>query len=234
MRLLRIGHRGAAGTHPENTMVSFRRALELGAQGIEFDVHRTQDGHLVVIHDLWLHRTTNGQGLVRDHTLAEIQALDAGAWKGSEFAGERVPTLREVIRGTPAQCRLFLELKFGSIHYPGIEGEVLALLREEGALPRTQISSFDHHALKRIHELDPGVEIGMLFDCNLLDPVASARACGARALHPAGFWVTPDLIRQARAAGLAVTVWTVNEPPFIALMKHLGVDGIMSDYPDRI
>lgn len=231
---LRIGHRGAAGTHPENTMVSFRRAMELGVDGVEFDVHRTLDGHLVVIHDPTVDRTTNGTGMVMAMTLDEIRALDAGVTKGAEFAGERVPTLRELIRSTPGELRLFLELKAGSIHYPGIEEDLLAILQEEGAMGRVQVSSFDHHALKRLHDLEPGLPLGMLVSENLLDPVSMALELGCEAIHPRWEWVTKEMVEQAHAAGLKVNTWTVNHPFLVARMKHLGVDGIMSDYPDLL
>jgi glycerophosphoryl diester phosphodiesterase len=231
---LRIGHRGAAGTHPENTMASFRRALELGVDGVEFDVHRTLDGHLVVIHDPWLERTTTGTGMIMSLNLADVQQADAGIKKGQEFAGERVPTLRELIRSTPAELRLFLELKAGSIHYPGIEEDLLRTIREEGAEARVQVSSFDHHALRRLHELTPDLPLGMLCSENLLDPVGMAQATGAEAIHSTWEWATPELVSQAHAAGLKVNVWTVNMPEAIQLMKAYDVDGIMSDYPDRI
>lgn len=233
-RPLRIGHRGAAGTHPENTLASFRQAVALGVDGVEFDVQRTRDGHLVVLHDPTLDRTTNRCGLVRDLTLDEVRRADAGSWKGPQFAGERVPTLREVIRELPASLLLFLELKAGSLHYPGIEEELLRVLDEEGALGRTQVSSFDHQALHRLHRLAPDLPLGMLYTCNLMDPIGMAQAVGAQALHPAFMWVTPDLVVRAHAAGLKVIAWTVNEPSFIQLMKASGVDGIISDFPDRI
>jgi glycerophosphoryl diester phosphodiesterase len=231
---LRIGHRGAAGTYPENTMVSFRRALELGCDGIEFDVHRSADGELVVIHDAMVNRTTNGTGLVMMKSLAELKSLDAGSWKGEQFRGERIPTLREVIHGTPDSFQLFLELKAGSIHYPGIEEELIALLRAERVLHRVQISSFDHHALKRIHDLAPEIPLGVLFAENLLDPCALAQQIGAEALHPTWEWTTPRLVEQAHAAGLKVNVWTVNMPEAIQMMLALGVDGIMTDFPERL
>ena len=231
---LRIGHRGAAGTYPENTLCSFQRAVELGCNGVEFDVHRTSDGHLVVIHDALVNRTTNGSGLVREMTLADLSSLDAGSWKGAQFCGERIPTLQEVIRSTPAGFQLFIELKAGSIHYPGIEADLLRVIKEEGARSRVQISSFDHHALRRIHELDPGMPLGMLFSENLLDPIGMAKAMGATALHPTWEWVTPDLVAQAHAAGLQVNVWTVNLPLAATMMRHAGVDGIMSDFPERL
>lgn len=231
---LRIGHRGAAGTHPENTLVSFARAVELGCDGIEFDVHRTKDGHLVVIHDPTLNRTTNGTGWVREHTLADIKKLDAGKWKHAKYVGERVPTLAEVIDQTPKSLKLFIELKAGSIHYPGIEADLVQALISEGAVERTQISSFDHHALKLIHELAPEMELGMLIADNPVDPVAMASACGATAIHPYYLWVLPQMVMEARAAGMKVNVWNVNDPGPIALLKQLGVDGVMSDYPDRL
>lgn len=231
---LRIGHRGAAGTHPENTMVSFRRALELGVDGIEFDVQRTRDGHLVVIHDGMVDRTTNGSGLVMSFTLEELKALDAGSLKGAQFAGEPIPTLQELIRSTPRELFLFLELKAGSIHYPGIEEELVQQLHQEGALGRVQVSSFDHHALKRVGELDPAIPLGVLYSERLLDPVGMAKAIGAEALHPAWEWITPDFVAAAHEAGLKVNTWTVNHPFAIERLRQFGVDGIMSDYPDRL
>lgn len=229
----RIGHRGAAGTAPENTLASFRRAAALGCDGVEFDLHRTADGHLVVIHDPYLERTTSGRGLVRDTTLAGIRTLDAGGWKGPEFAGERVPTLAEVVRDPALQgLFLYVELKAGSIHYPGIEAQLAGELRALGCTGRVQVSSFDHVALKALRGLDPDLPLGMLYAGNLLDPVGMAQAIGANALHPAWEFVTPDLVRAAHAAGLQVNVWTVNAPEHVARMRACGVDGIMSDFPE--
>lgn len=228
---LRIGHRGAAGTHPENTLVSFRHAVQLGVDGVEFDIHRTADGHLVVIHDPMIDRTTSGKGIVMAMTLQEIQQHDAGSWKGAAFAGERVPTLREVIQATPSTLRLFCELKAGSLHYPGIEEQLLQVLQEEGALGRTQVSSFDHHALRLLKRLAPDLPVGMLFAENLLDPVSLAQALGAEALHPTWEWISPHMVEAAHAAGLKVNAWTANMPLVVQRLKAFGVDGIMSDYP---
>lgn len=232
---LRIGHRGAAGTHPENTLASFRRAVEAGMDGIELDVHRTRDGHLVVIHDPTLDRTTDGTGYVRDLTLDQVRQADAGKWKGDRFAGERVPTLQELFRALPSSLRFFVELKAGSIHYPGIEEDLVRLIRAEGMEGRTEVSSFDHQALLRISRLAPDLELGMLFADNPVNPVRMAQECGARALHPFWQWVTPEMVRSARSAGLRVAVWTVNDPAYISLLRdQLRVDGIMSDFPERL
>lgn len=232
--MLKIGHRGAAGTHPENTLASFRRAAELGCDGVELDIHRTRDGHLVVIHDFSLDRTTTGMGVIRDLTLAEVQAADAGRFRGQQFAGERVPTLGEVLDVLPESMTVFIELKKGSMYYPGIEAELLAFLQQKGALRRVQISSFDHQALRRIHELAPDLPLGMLYGENLLDAVGYAQEVGAQALHPNWEWVTPELLQAAHAAGLQVNTWTVNDPALITQYRAMGVDGMISDFPERL
>ncbi|MFO7172983.1 MAG: glycerophosphodiester phosphodiesterase [Bacillota bacterium] len=232
---MRIGHRGAAGYAPENTLASFRKALELGCDGVELDVHMTRDGHLVVIHDPFLDRTTDRKGLIRDLTLAEVRAADAGGWWGPEFRGERVPTLDEVIELTaPAGTRLFIEMKAGSIHYPGIEAALLEAIRRHRCQDRVQVSSFDHHGLRRLRELAPDLSLGVLYLCHPLDPVGMARAIGANALHPAWYFVTPEVVQAAHAAGLEVYAWDVDRPEAAALMRMAGVDGIIADYPDRI
>lgn len=232
--MLKIGHRGAAGTYPENTLASFRRAAELGCDGVELDIHRTRDGHLVVIHDFFLNSTTTGAGLIRDLTLAEVKAADAGVKKDPQFAGERVPTLEEVLDALPERMTVFIEVKAGSLIYPGIEPDLVALLQQHKATSRVQVSSFDHQALQRVHQLAPDLPLGMLTGDNRLDPVGDARAIGASAIHPLFIWVTPMLIEAAHAAGLQVNAWTINEPPFIAMYRVMGIDGIMSDFPERL
>ncbi len=230
--MLRIGHRGAAAHAPENTVASFRRAVELDADAVEFDVQRTRDGALVVIHDETVDRTTNGSGRVGDLTFGEVRALDAGVWKGREFAGERVPTLEEAIDAVPERIRLFVELKDPAL-YPGIEAQVLGVLGERNALRRAEVSSFDHDALARVRAADADVAIGLLFSRHP-DPVPAARRLRARALHVGSRALTGDLVANAHAAGLAVYVWTVNDPADIAAARALGVDGMFSDHPERL
>lgn len=233
---IRIGHRGAAGTHPENTMSAFRQAVAVGAQGIELDVHLTADRQVVVIHDPFLDRTTDTEARVGDLTLAQIQQVDAGAWKGEPFKGERVPSLVDVFQWAPPGLQLYVELKGGSSVYPGIEELLLELIDAHGVRDRVQFSSFDHDGLSRLRELDSTIPIGMLY--NWLDdnddPVAKALAHKFSALHPSHKLVTPELVAKAHAAGLTVIAWAPNEPADIARMKECGVDGIMSDYPERL
>jgi glycerophosphoryl diester phosphodiesterase len=229
----RIGHRGAAGHAPENTLVSMRLALELGVDGVEFDIHRTKDGVLVVIHDPTVNRTTNGVGAVGELKLAELRQLDAGAWKGTEFAGERIPTLAELVEVVPAPYRLFLEMKAGDDVYPGIEAQVAQFLQERDLVGRTNISSFDHFVLRRMRQLLPTVETGMLYSGRPIDPVAMARACGANAIHANWHWVSTAMVAEAHAAGMRVHVWTPNAKEAIAHCYTLGVDAIITDYPER-
>src|SRR5918911_3997990 len=125
-----VGHRGAMGHCPENTPASFERGLELGADWIELDVHLSRDGALVVIHDETVDRTTNGHGAVRDHTLAELEALDAGSWFGADYAGQRIPTLDEVLTWARRRDTIVdIEIKNAPVYYPGIEAAVVEALR---------------------------------------------------------------------------------------------------------
>jgi glycerophosphoryl diester phosphodiesterase len=231
--MLRIGHRGAAGVAPENTIASFRRAVALGAQAVELDVQRTKDGHLVVMHDDTVDRTTDGIGRVADLTLAQIRRLDAGSWKGTEFAGEHVPTLDEVAEALPPEILLFVEIKGGAARAPGIEEDVLRFIAR-GAGDRVRASSFDHRVLARLRALDRDIGLGALFECLPADPVALAWGCGATALHPSFGYVVPELVAAAHAKGIEVHTWTVNDPDDIARIRAMRVDGIFSDHPDRL
>lgn len=226
-----VAHRGAAAERPENTLAAFRRALEAGADGIECDVQLTRDGEVVVIHDERLERTTDGTGWVRDHTLRELQVLDAGGWFGRRYRGERIPTLHEVLAAAAGRARLInVELKNTRLRYPGLEARVLRLLHRFGVLGTTVVSSFNHASLRRIRDLEPRARIGMLPRA-LRAPVARALRLGAEALHPARTEVTARLVRGAHAAGLRVRVWTVNSAEELRRMRAWGVDAVFTDDP---
>lgn len=232
-----IGHRGASGNYPENTLIAFDAAYEWGAHGIEFDVHRCQDDHLVVIHDSDVSRTTDGYGRVKDLSLVKLQQLDAGSYRGEAFSQERIPTLEEVLSRYTGRIAfdLYLELKSGSLHYPGIEEQLIAtyLALDETQRASVQISSFDHQALFQIKKACPQVRVGLSLDCNVLDPIQMAKAIGAESLNIQWEWVSPTLIDQAHAAELQVIVWTVNTPDVVQILEEMNVDGIITDYPER-
>jgi len=231
-----IAHRGASGQAPENTLAAFRRAVELGARYIETDLHLTRDARLVAIHDPTLDRTTTGQGGVLLHTLEQIRALDAGSWfqanSSESFAGERVPTLDEILEfAAERDIGLFLEIK--SDGGWGIERALAAALRDR-PLAGVVVLSFDASLLDSIHRLNRTLMTGWLCDHPASDLVERAVRLGARQLAPRSDLVTPALVQQAHQEGLQVVAWTVNDPEQMRRLADAKVDGIMSDYPDRL
>lgn len=231
--MLVIAHRGASGHAPENTLAAFRKSLAMGATFIETDLQLSRDARFVAIHDGTVERTTNGQGAVRDLTLAELRRLDAGAWFGSEFAGERIPTLEEVLDfANKHDVVFYLELKPAGAW--GGEHALIGALRESGEIARTVVISFDPAILAAIRKAEPTLMTGLLFDGQIEDPLEKAVEIGARQAVVRGDLVTPVMIGQARRRDLQVVCWTVNYPAHMRMLAAAGVDGIMSDYPDRL
>jgi glycerophosphoryl diester phosphodiesterase len=229
-----VGHRGAMGHCPENTLVSFQRARELGADWIEIDVHLTSDGALVVIHDHTLERTSDGHGLVADHTLADLKQLDAGAWFGAEYVGQRIPSLDEVLEWARQHDTIVdIEIKNGPVYYDGIEEAVVKSLDRCGMAERVIVISFDHHAIRRVKALDARVATGVLYAGRPIDGgVAMARAAHADAVLPNVGFVTRDDVRLAHEAGLAVAPWESSNPEVLERLIAAGVDAIGTNYPD--
>ena len=218
-------------------MAAFQSAVEMGARFIETDLQITRDAVVVAMHDSTLDRTTNGHGQIHAQTLEEIRALDAGAWFDSRgpksFAGERVPTLGEILRFAQEHDVIFyLEIKSGSTW--GVEHVVVATVRDLSAIARVVVISFDASILDSVYRLDETIMTGFLCDHPLDDMVERAVQLGARQLAPRGDLITPALVKRAHNAGLQVVAWTVNEPEQMLRLKSLGVDGIMTDYPDRL
>lgn len=229
-----IGHRGAMGHAPENTMPSFELGWQMGAGLLELGVHVTADDQLAVIHDATLDRTTNGSGWVKDHTIAQIQALDAGGWYGPAFAGGRVPLLGEVIEFARGKIGLAIEVKNGPIFYPRIAELLIAELRRRAFVEEVLVISFDHPVLRQIKDLEPRIATGMLYGCRLHDPVAIARAVGASVLRPRHDYLAPEDVAELHAAGLAVSPWTANDEATMRRLIPLGVDSMGTNYPDLL
>jgi glycerophosphoryl diester phosphodiesterase len=231
--VLVIAHRGASGHAPENTLAAFRKAISQGAVFIETDLQLSRDARFVAIHDNTVNRTTNGQGAVHDLTLAELQGLDAGSWFGSEFAGERIPTLDEILEFSKKHDIVFyLELKPSGSW--GGEHALIGALRESGEIPRTVVISFDAGILESLRKIEPTLMTGVLYDGQIEKPIDRALEVGARQLAVRANLVTPTLLMEARKSDLQVVCWTVNHPAHMRLLIEAGVDGIMSDYPDRL
>jgi glycerophosphoryl diester phosphodiesterase len=231
--MLAIAHRGASGYAPENTFAAFRKALAMGAGFVETDLQLSRDARFVAIHDATVNRTTNGQGAVHDLTLADLRKLDAGSWFGSEFAGERIPTLEEILEFAKKHDVVFyLELKpFGSW---GGEHALISALRESGEIARSVVISFDPGTLAAIRKIEPTLMTGLLFDGRITEPLEKAQEIGARQIAVRGDLVTPRLLKEARSRDLQVVCWTVNHPAHMRLLVEAGVDGLISDYPDRL
>lgn len=229
-----IAHRGASGYAPENTIPSFEKALEMGAEGIELDVHMTRDGELVVIHDHTIDRTSDGSGMIKDFSLDEVRKFDFGSWFSSDFKGVTIPTLKEVFNLLEGWEGLFnIEIKSGPIFYPGIEEKLVAMVKEQKFKGRVIFSSFNHYSLLDIKKADSSMEIGLLYMAGLVSPWDYAKSLGAEALHPLFYNIIPEIIMGCRKNKIELNPFTVDGEKEIEMILRAGVDGIITNYPDR-
>jgi len=228
-----IAHRGASGHAPENTLSAFERAVQLGAGFIETDLHLTRDARFVAIHDLTLERTTNGHGAVRDFTLAELRGLDAGMWYDRKYMGEHIPTLEEVLEFSRKHDVVFyLEVKYDAAW--GMHHALVGALRKAQDAARTIVISFDPGTLDSVRKLDSSIMTGLLIEEANSEIIRSSLDVGARQLCPRSTLVTPDLVAEAHRADLHVATWTVNQAEEMRSVIAAGVDGVMTDFPDRL
>jgi len=231
---LAIGHRGAAGITPENTKLSFVKALDLGADAIEFDVQLTRDDVAIIFHDDTLERTTDGKGRVNATDFPAIAKLDAGSWFGASFKGIEIPTLEETLKTLAGRVTLNIELKPDQRVEKLTKHVITAVARFE-AFEHVIFSSFNTAAVAIVRRLVPSARIGILCNKGGLSPALElAERLGAETLNPHTSMIDHDLLERARARGLSVWTWTANEPGEISLLSALGVAGIFSDYPDRV
>jgi glycerophosphoryl diester phosphodiesterase len=217
--MLRIGHRGARAYEPENTLRSFKKAVEIGVDAVEFDVRKTKDDQLVVIHDADVKRTTDGEGLVSELTLEEIKGFSAEK-------GEKIPTLKEALDLLGKKVKIVIELK-----ETGIEEKVLLAVRENGLQKNVVIASFIEEALRKVRDLDKEVETGLIY-VKHKNPVKNALELEASYLLPLYRFTHTANVKKAHDNGLKVIVWTINKPEEVAEYAKKGVDGIASDKPD--
>lgn len=248
-----FAHRGGAGLWPENTLFAFRQAWAMGVDVLEMDVHITRDGHVVVIHDESVDRTTNGSGLVRDFSLAELQALDAGYWftpdGGTTYPyrgkGIRIPTLEEVFDAFP-DARFNIEVKPND---PAAASIVAKVIKRKGVEDRVIVGSFHHEVVQALRKELPHVatfasrqEIMSFWIFQTLRLPRAWRPVPDTLQVPLTYRfsgrnvtvVTPRFVRAAHSLGVRVDVWTINDPDEMARLLDMGVDGIMTDYPDRL
>ncbi|MFZ6035933.1 MAG: glycerophosphodiester phosphodiesterase [Patescibacteria group bacterium] len=222
-----IGHRGAAGSRPENTLPSFAAAQKMGVSMVECDVHVCKTGDLIVIHDETVDRTTNGTGAVSDLTRHELQQLDAGG-------GAYVPTLDELLILLDHRCSINIELKGVGTAHPVAQKISEYVQKHSWTLRQFLISSFDHPQLRELKQLQPDIAIGVLFGSDMpAQPIAYASAMRAYSVNPDNKSITNELVTAAHQAGLKVFTYTVNAPADYDRVTGCHVDGIFTDFPER-
>jgi glycerophosphoryl diester phosphodiesterase len=226
-KILKIGHRGAKGNEPENTLVSFEKAIEMGADGIELDVHLSIDGHLVVIHDETIDRTTNGKGAVNQLTLDELKSVRIN----ENF---EISTLEEVLDLVNKSCFVNIELKNQDTAEKVVQLIEHYISDKKWKNSDFIVSSFDWNALQQVRFLNDTIRIGVLTETDMDLAISFARFMKAEALHPDFQLLTNEYVVAIKEKGILVYPWTVNEIDDIQKMKDFGVDGIITDFLDRI
>jgi glycerophosphoryl diester phosphodiesterase len=231
-----IAHRGDPSEAPENTVAAARRAVEVGANVVEFDVHITKDGHLVVTHDASVERCTNGVGLVAEMTLDQIKQLDAGSWFSEHFRGEPVPTLQEMMAAIPAPVWINVHLKSHENESDRAETALVAAIRAANAVDRTYVTHHTRHGLHRIHQKEPKLRLCWLArggeqDVEYID---DSFYMGYRIIQPNFRVVTQDFVNYAHERGMWVNVFWADEEDHMRELIAMGVDGILTNYPVRL
>ena len=231
MRL--IAHRGASAYAPENTMAAFELALKMGAEEVEFDVHQTKDGRLVVIHDADLKRVSKSPKRVRDLTLKELQSFDVGEWFHARFSGERVPALDEVLALLKGKAVPHVELKCPVKTNPGVAENLLETLKRRDPKGKSVVSSFDHPSLAALRKLDAklrlGVLTGMPIGARVLKTAADLKATS---LDVSRRGLNAKAVQAAHDKGLKVLAYTVNDAAELDKLEKAGVDGVFTNHPD--
>jgi glycerophosphoryl diester phosphodiesterase len=225
-----MAHRGASAAAPENTLIAYKKAIEMGADYAELDVRQTKDGAIVLMHDKTVHRTTGVKGYIWDLTLEELKQLEAGSWFGEKFRGEPIPTLEEVIRLAKGRMKLNIEVKI-SENEPGIAQCVVDIVRSEDFSRDCIITSFDMETVKTFKKIAPDLETGLIFDKEYHFDVFEGTWDVLSTNHEL---VDAKFVRLAKDNGKKIYAWTVNEQEEMLRLIGLGVDGIITDRPDLL
>ncbi|MFA6466811.1 MAG: glycerophosphodiester phosphodiesterase family protein [Patescibacteria group bacterium] len=225
--MLKIGHRGAMGYEPENTLRSFKKAIDLGVDMIELDVYALKTGELVVIHDDKVDRTTNRQGYVMDKSFDELRSLNAGQ-------GEKIPTLDEVFDLVDKKIPINIELKGEGTALPVARLIEQYISDKNWTEEHFLVSSFNHYELRKFQEFKPKIRIGALITGIPIGYSDYGVKLGAYSINLSLEFINQDFVEDAHSKGLKVFVYTVNDKDDIKRMRDMGVDGLFSNYPDKI
>ena len=229
-----FAHRGFSGLYPENTMLAFRKAAEVGCDGIELDVQLTKDGVIVIMHDETIDRTTNGKGNLRDYTYEELCAFDCcGKFPGMYYF-QRIPTLQEYLEWVK-DTRLLtnIELKNSVYYYENLEEKVIDMVRELGMEDRVIFSSFNLVSVTKCKRMIPEIPMGFLSETRVDNMGAFAKEYQVEYYHPDKSYLTENQVEDCHRKGIGVNVWTVNKKTDMERMAEWKVDGIFTNYPDK-
>ena len=232
---MNIAHRGASSYAPENTFASYDKALEMGVDHIELDVHFTSDDHLVVFHDDTVDRTSNGKGPVLEHTLAELRSLDAGSWFGPEYAGERIRSLGEVFEQYKGRLYFHVEIKGRSV---GLSRRTIDMVRGYGLTDSVTITSFSRERLEEASDYDSGLPKGWLVPPGQ-NPwedryIAQSSVLGLTQICFRADLATPDFVESIHRAGYEARAWGINDEELMRRAVDSGADGMTINFPDKL
>lgn len=228
-------HRGFSSKYPENTMLAFEKAIEVGAHGIEFDVQVTKDGKLVIIHDETIDRTSNGKGKVKDFTYEELLKFDFSVNYNEQEEPQRIPLLSEYFELVKdIDIISNIELKNSVYEYEGIEEKVYDLVGQYKLKNKVIISSFNHESIMRMKAIDESIECGFLIDSWMLNPGKYTKYNGIECFHPSAYSLTKEKVQEIQSHGVKVNVWLGKEPFDYRKLVHMGVDGLISNDPDIV
>jgi len=226
-----IAHRGASSYAPENTLAAFDLALHMGVPQIELDVHSSSDGHIAVIHDDTVDRTTNGSGPVASKPLAELRALDAGSWFEARFAGERIPTFGEVLERYKGRVHIHTEIK-GRMER--LAQRTADLVRRYAMVDQVTITSFQIARLEEVRAYAPELPTGWLVEEVSATVITQARQLGLTQICPRANTVTPELVRRLHAEGFVIRAWGVADEVLMRKVVEAGADGMTVNFPDKL
>lgn len=231
-----IAHRGFSGVYPENTMLAFRKAIEIGADGIELDVHLSKDGQVMIIHDEALKRTTGLDGVISDYTRAELEKISAGKTKNDEFGFTPIPSLEEYLAFMAEHKDKFtnIELKTAPVYYPEIEEKTLELVRKFDLEKNIIYSSFNWLSIERMQRLGTISETGLLFSgMKLYNQAHIIKSLGINYFHPDFNDLTDEIVKSYLDNKVGLNVWTVNEIEDMKVCLSWNIDGLITNFPDR-
>lgn len=233
---LNIAHRGFSGKYPENTMRAFMEAFEIGCDGIETDLHITKDDVIVICHDETIDRTTNGTGYIAEYNYKDLCEFDAGIKYGKDFSNEKIPSLNEFFEYIKdKKLYINLELKNNIIQYDKMEEKVIEKIYEYNLQNNVILSSFNHYSMIKVKEIDSKIKTGLLYAANIYNVHEYAQQIKADAVHP--FYPAvfdENIVKDIQEKGILINAYTVNEESHIKKLIDFGIDGIITNFPDKL